>query len=230
MFRIQVYYPVEDFLGIDGEAMELEWNLFPGFTTLQNLEQIQNDLQSENTAPEQLFDRIIFMSMFNDIDWTKKENNEETCTSNSEQVKWYAQRFQKGHWTFIGPVDEWKWYGTREYRPEGKWNSIAAKMIRNFLETNHPVFTSISALNRGILKQAKGKTSIHFNAEMTNSELLLKIKFCANQLSIYGAVACWCYQYGAKEDEEAGNPSPHEEIVNKGLMNRKRCLDPRFFL
>ena len=39
-------------------------------------------------------------------------------------------------------------------------------------ETNHPVFPSISALNRGILKQAKGKTSIHFNAEMTNSELL----------------------------------------------------------
>ena len=73
VFRIQVYYPVEDFLGIDGEPVELEWNLFPGFTTLQNLQQIQNDWQSENTTPEQLFDRIIFMSMFNDIDSTKKE-------------------------------------------------------------------------------------------------------------------------------------------------------------
>ena len=70
---MQVHYPVEDFRCIDGEAVELEWNLFPGFTTLQNLQQIQNDMQSENTTPEQLFDRIILMSMFNDIDWTKKK-------------------------------------------------------------------------------------------------------------------------------------------------------------
>ena len=64
---------MEDFLGIDGEAKELEWNLFPEFTTLQNLQQIQKDLQSENTTPSQLFDMIIFMSMLNDIDWTKKK-------------------------------------------------------------------------------------------------------------------------------------------------------------
>ena len=92
-------------------------------------------------------------------------------------------------------------------------------MSLNFQETNHPLFTSSSALNRGIVKQTKGKTSTHFNAEMTNSELLFKIIFSATQLSMCGAVACWCYHHGAKEDEEAGNPSVHEENVNKGLMN-----------
>ena len=113
--EFQEYCPVEEFLGIDGEAIEFEWNLVPRFTTLQIPRQIEN----ESTTPEQFLDRIMFMCMFNDIDWTKR-NNEETCTSNSEQEKWYAQKFQTCHWTFMGPGDEWKWLGTRDYRPEGK--------------------------------------------------------------------------------------------------------------
>ena len=95
---------MEEFLGIDGEAIEFEWNISPGFTTLQILLQIQNDSQSENTTPEQFLDRFFFMSMFNDIEWTKA-NNDETCTSNSDQVKQYTQRFQTCHWTIIGPGD-----------------------------------------------------------------------------------------------------------------------------
>ena len=54
-------------------------------------------------------DRIIFMSMFNDIEWTKKRNDV-ICSSNSEKVKEYAKRFSQGHWTFIGPGDEKKWF------------------------------------------------------------------------------------------------------------------------
>ena len=40
------------------------------------------------------------------------------CFSNSEQVKNYAKRFLRGHWTFLGPGDEKKWYGTLSYTPE----------------------------------------------------------------------------------------------------------------
>ena len=68
-----------------------------------------------------------------------------------------------------------KRYGTRDQKENG--NFLVAKMIRNFQQTNHPVFTSISALNRGILKHMKAKTSIHFIAEMTNSEILSKLNF-----------------------------------------------------
>ena len=41
--EFKVYYAVEEFLGIDGEASEFEWNILPGLTTLQILQQIQND-------------------------------------------------------------------------------------------------------------------------------------------------------------------------------------------
>ena len=61
-------------LGIDGEAIEFEWNIFTGFKSLQILQKIQDDLQERNIEPEKFTHRIIFMSMFNDIDWTRKGN------------------------------------------------------------------------------------------------------------------------------------------------------------
>ena len=57
---------------IEGEPIEFEWNIFPGFTSLQILTKIQKDLQDRNIEPEHFEGRIIFMSTFNDIRWTKK--------------------------------------------------------------------------------------------------------------------------------------------------------------
>ena len=58
----------KELLGIDVEAIGFEWNNFPGFSSLQILQEIQNDLW--NIESEKFTDRIIFMSMLNDIDWT----------------------------------------------------------------------------------------------------------------------------------------------------------------
>ena len=99
--------------------------------------------------------------------------------------------FRKVTGRFIGPGEEMKLYGTRDYKPEGKWPFLASKMEQNFQETKHPVFTSSSAMNCGTPSKIKGKSSTHFNAESTNSELLFKIKYHANQLSIFGGVANW---------------------------------------
>ena len=73
---------------------------FPGFTTLTFLKDIQMDLERKNMEPENFKDRIIFMFMFNDIEWKK---NDENCISNAEKVKNYSKRFLPGHWTFLGP-------------------------------------------------------------------------------------------------------------------------------
>ena len=61
---------------IDGMQTEFEWKIFPGFTTLDILEEIQNCMKEQQCEPEQFKDRIIFMSMFNDIAWREKENAE----------------------------------------------------------------------------------------------------------------------------------------------------------
>ena len=53
---------------IDGEPMEFEWNIFPGFNTLELVREVQK-FMSKMGEPEQFQGRIIFMSMFNDIIW-----------------------------------------------------------------------------------------------------------------------------------------------------------------
>ena len=52
---------------IDGEPMEFEWNIFPGFNTLQLSQEVKNLLLRLGETPEDFTGRIIFMSMFNDI-------------------------------------------------------------------------------------------------------------------------------------------------------------------
>ena len=54
---------------IDGEPMEFEWNIFPGFNTLQLCYKVQEFLSEMSVEPEDFTGRIIFMSMFNDISW-----------------------------------------------------------------------------------------------------------------------------------------------------------------
>ena len=70
---------------IDGEPMEFEWNIFPGFTSLQLCHKVQELLSRLSVTPEKFTGRIIFMSMFNDISWGSKDNKKE-CESNAQLV------------------------------------------------------------------------------------------------------------------------------------------------
>ena len=44
-----------------------------------------------------------------------------------KKVKDYALRFLQGHWTFLGPGKERKWYGESSYPPNGESDSTAIK-------------------------------------------------------------------------------------------------------
>ena len=59
---------------IDGEPMEFEWNIFPGFNTLQLSDEVKSLLLKLGETPENFTGRIIFMSMFNDISCGSKDN------------------------------------------------------------------------------------------------------------------------------------------------------------
>ena len=67
---------------IDGEPMEFEWNIFPGFTTLLLCNKVQELLSGLSVTPDKFTGRIIFMSMFNDISWRSKK----TMKMNANQV------------------------------------------------------------------------------------------------------------------------------------------------
>ena len=58
---------------IDGEPMEFEWNIFPGFNTLQLSEEVKSLLLRLGETPENFTGRVIFMSMLNEISCGSRE-------------------------------------------------------------------------------------------------------------------------------------------------------------
>ena len=183
---------------IDGEPMEFEWNIFPGFNTLQLSQEVQELLLRLNGTPENVTGRIIFMSMFNDISWGSKDNKKE-CESNVQLVSLFAKRF-------LGLGSEKKWYSISEDSPQGEWDKMTEKMLVKFAESGHPVFRATRPLSRGQLKsKGGGKLWIHYCADQdTISNVFRKIT-SVNQLSLYGAVAEMCEEYESFHDR-TGKP------------------------
>ena len=202
VLNLKGYTSYQDALGIDGKTIEFEWKIFQGFTTLNILQQSQRDMQDKNIPPEKFEDLIIIMSMFNDITWKKDDQN---FISNEEKVKDYAKKHKPGHWTFLGPGSETRWYGDSL---DGQWDRTANKMVQQVKETSYPIFTSTSALSRGVLKGRNGSSTIHLNGDSINAELLFQKNHSVNHINIYAAITDWCYQLGLTNEEKERVATP----------------------
>ena len=188
-----------DYDAINGESTEFEWNIFPGFTTLQLCDKINDLLSYLGQTPATFTGRIQFMSMFNDISCDRKDNKDE-CLRNAESVKIFARRFGIGQWSFIGQGSEKKWYSS-ENSPQGIWDNLAEKMLIEFAESGCPIFCATTPLSRRILKsKGHGKLSIHFTADYPTIETVFRIIISSNQLSIFGAVANRCEEFEGHQD------------------------------
>ena len=109
-------------------------------------------MEKNNILPEHFEDRIIFVSMYNDVDW-RKGGHEEMCMSNSSNVAAYAGTIPVGHGSSLAPGTEEKWHGTHDYKPNGLWNNVAEMMTVNLRESGNPLFRGTSALDRVLLKK-----------------------------------------------------------------------------
>ena len=88
---------------IDGEPMEFEWNIFPGFKTLELCQEVKYLLLRLGETPENFTRRIIFMSMFNDISYGS-EDNEKECELNARLVSFVCKKVWKkdnGHYLVL---------------------------------------------------------------------------------------------------------------------------------
>ena len=158
-----------DYDGINGEPTDFEWNIFPGFTTLQLCGKVNDLLSDLGQTPETFTVRILFMTMFNDISCDRNGNKDE-CFKNDNFVKIFAGRFGIGQWSFIEPGSEKKWYSA-ENSPQGAWDDIADEMLLEFAESGHPTFRATTPLSRGQLKgKGHGKLSINFAADYPTIE------------------------------------------------------------
>ena len=134
-----------DYDAINGESTEFEWNIFPGFTTLQLCDKISDLLSSMGQTPESFTGRILFMSMFNDIFCDRYDNKDE-CLRNANIVKTFAGRFRIRQWSFIGPGSEKKWYPSEKVhkelgtilRKKCFWNSQKADILSSVQRLHCP--------------------------------------------------------------------------------------------
>ena len=165
-----------DYDGVNGESTDFEWNIFPGFTTLQLCGKINDLLSDLGQKPESFTGRILFMSMFNHIFCDRYDNKDE-CLRNANIVKTFAGRFGIGQWSFIGPGSEKNCYSAKN-SPQGAWDNIAEEMLLEFAESGHPTFRATTRLSRGQLKnKGRGKLSIHFAADEFTIETFFALSF-----------------------------------------------------
>ena len=71
-------YNTELWTQFDGEPLGIRVEYFPGFTSLQLCNKVQEFMSKMSKSPKQYKGRIIFMSMFNDIS-CRSEYNEQEC-------------------------------------------------------------------------------------------------------------------------------------------------------
>ena len=154
---------------------------------------LQGDLETWKIQPKEFTDRIIFMSMFNDLVWI---TNDENSVSNAEEFKNYAERFLAGHWTFLGP--SWvqprkKWYGSSNHSQKGQWKCPADKM-------GHLVFKRCQCPESWDL-EAEEKVKVPY----TLTEILWTQNSCSNN-SFCKSAQCLrsrgSCQFGSTEDEK----------------------------
>ena len=185
--------------------MDYEWNIFPGFNTLQFSDEVKWVLLKLGETPENFTGRIIFMSMFNDIFlWIKRQSQSMhvKCQSGFSRCKEIWKRTMVIHWSWF-----WKkWYSTSEDSPQGEWDRMAEKMMLEFGESGHPVFRATSPLSWGQLKSTGGgKLSIHYCADLHTIKTVVRTIIFVNQLSLFGAVAEMCEEYETSHDR-TGQP------------------------
>ena len=144
--------------------MEFEWNIFPGNTPLQLVQEVQQ-FMNKTSDPEQFQGRIIFMWMFNDIIWRKK-----TMKQNVLLIPHLCLYLQKDFQQDVGhssDLDQ-KQSGIPPTMKnlEGNGTEVAELMMIRFGESGHPVFRATSPLSRGTLKcKGGGKLPFHFCAD-----------------------------------------------------------------
>ena len=144
--------------GIDGKPMDFEWKIFPRFTTAGIPNEFQKMMVELQCDPANFKGMIIFMSMFNDIVWDAK-GNEELCENRSKRVQEYARRFPRCHWSYLGLGSEKKWYATYNCKPNGSWDRTAEKRckISKDLITLYSVVQDTFFLKKKKAKEEEGQ-------------------------------------------------------------------------
>ena len=63
----------------------------------------------------------------------------DSCAITSRKIKEYASNFHDGHWAFLGPGEESKWYQGYATNYGGDWDLRASQMVEDFENSGLPL-------------------------------------------------------------------------------------------
>ena len=142
-------------------------------------------------TPENFTGRILFMSMFIDISFGTRDN-EQKCLENARLVSLYARRFfvnDNGHLLVLVLRKS----GTLSKRTVHKESGTI--WLKGCCWNSQKADVQLSVLRRQLKSKGHGKLSIHYCADQATIETVFRIIVSANQPSLYGAVAEMCEEY-----------------------------------
>ena len=145
---------IQDKNDVTGRPLQFRRNIFSGHATIQIKREIRTFLGS--TEPCDLRGRLMFRSMFNDIEWWTKDY-ERTFLENATEVTEYAKQLKLGHWCFCGFGEERVWYCASSDKPSGARDRIAGNMTQKFAEASHPIFSFAEPFVKRDLKSKEDK-------------------------------------------------------------------------
>ena len=144
-------------------------------------------------------ERIIFLSMFNDISCGSRDNEKE-CESDAQLVSLYAKSFGLGQRSFLGLGWEKKWYSFSEDSPSGEWDRLQSKWCWHLQKANTQSSDPRVHCPEECLR-AKVVENYQYTIAPTRERLKLsRTIISVNQLSLYGAVAQICEEYETFHD------------------------------
>ena len=196
-------------------AREVQFNshVLPGASTLDIKNNIQTHLNWQ--SPDSFEDRIILMSMLNDIEWTQKGNTE-TCLHNAN-VAAFATQIKPLSWRFLEPVLEKTWWYENSNEPH---------QVSHFT-------SSISATEPPWPGQMeKEGINYHFEGTYENKKILINTMLAGNLLCIYKCICQWhepknWFPPRRSEEEETSTPSSYLDCSKTAVRCYKSQRIPK---
>ena len=194
--------------------------IFPGFSSLQTVQEIQNDLRKRNIEAWKIHRRDHFYVNVQRHRVDKERKRWNLCFEfrKSRNTRRESRR-DTGHFSVLETTRS----GMELSLAHLKENEILQplKMVERLEDTGHPVFKSMSALSRGILKKKNGRDTIHFNADASNTELLFRISVFTEQFRIGVNNSAWQVK---KRDKKSRQESVTKGGIDKCKITRSETL------
>ena len=176
-----------DYDAVNGEPTEFEWNILPGFTTLQLCGEVTDLLSDLGQKHQKLSQEEFYLCLCSMTSLVTEKATKMNVWQMPE-----SSELDNGHLL------------VQVLKRSGILLRITHKelgIISRTADIGHPTFRATTPLSRGQLKsKGHGKLSIHFAADELTIETILRIIISVNQLSIYGAVAVICEEFENRQD------------------------------